>query len=122
MKQAKVIKLHQVIEKLSKQDFPLPQSYKLFKIRKQLQPAIDFRLEQEQKLFEKHPIVEQQGGSVRFSTPEDAAAVETALREMADMEIDVNITPVTLPMLETITITPEELEILEGVIEWADSN
>ena len=122
MKQAKVIKLHQVIEKLSKQDLPLPESYKLFKLRKQLQPAIDFRMEQEEKLFEKHRIVEQKGGSVRFATTEDAAAVEKALKEMAEMEIDVDITPITLRMIDTITISAEELEALEGVIEWSDAD
>jgi len=120
MKQGRIVQAYRVIEKLAGQDFPLRDSYKLFRMKKQLQPVRDFRIEEEKKLFEKHPITGQDGNMLNFATQEDAQAVNKTIEELNGMEADVTVKPITLHLTDAVTIAPAEIELLEGFVEFAD--
>lgn len=112
---------------LKKKKLPIRLSYTLNRNIKLLEPSIEVFNDERYKLFEQYgerdeenKIVVDAGGNVKFSDP---LAFSKAIRELRDVDIDVAVQKVSIDLVETCdqeqfdSLTPEELELLDFMIE-----
>lgn len=120
MKQGDIIKAYKATAKLAEQKLPLTTAYKIFKLREQMKPAWDFQAQEENKLMDEYRPEPGENGTVKFRTVEEKCGFEDRLKEIADMESDVEITPVTLPLTDDIAITVGDLADMQMVITFQE--
>ena len=120
MKQGKLVGAYKVVSKLYEQRIPLPISYKLYKLRNALQKAWDFQADSEEKLIDEFKPVSAQNGLLKFSDPETAKQFNERVKEVLDMDSDIEITPIEIPMLDELSIAPGEIEALEGIVTFVE--
>lgn len=120
MKQGKLVGAYKVVSKLYEQRIPLPISYKLYKLRNVLQKAWDFQADSEQKLIDEFKPVSRQNGLLKFSDPETAKMFSQRVKELLDMDSDIEITPIEIPMLDDLSIAPGDIEALEGIVNFVE--
>lgn len=119
MKHIEIINAYKATENLAAQRLPLPMAYKLFKLRDKLKKVYDFRVEEEQKLFEElHPQFEE-GGRVRFETVEAREQFDERMAELNEMDED-GIEPIELPMTDDMHLTPDEIQAILPVIHFTE--
>lgn len=121
MKQRDIVQAYKIITKLYQKQLPLPVAYKLYKLKRQLQPAWDFQTDTEQKLIDEFKPEWQEDGSLKFESPESARAFEAQVTAALGMESDIDITPVTIPLCDGVTISPEDIESLAGIVTFEEA-
>lgn len=120
MKQGKIIAAHQALMNLNRQQLSLSSAYNIHKMMKQTQKAWDFQVEQEQKLFEKYQPKSEKNGSLEFATKEDEKEFTEYLKELSNMESDVEIMPISIRLAENVKISPSDIEALGGFVEFVE--
>lgn len=120
MKQGKLVGAYKVVSKLYEQRIPLPISYKLYKLRNALQKAWNFQIDAEEKLIDEFKPTQGKNGLLKFADAETAREFNARVKEVLDMDSDIEITPITLPMIDTLNISPEEIESLEGIVYFEE--
>lgn len=120
MKHIEIINAYKALDSLTAQRLPLPVSYKLFKLRAEMQKIYDFRLEEEQKLFDQFKPTMEEDKRLRFATTEDREQFDERIAALNDMEDD-TIQPIDIPMLDTIELTTDEIQSLSSVIRFAEA-
>ena len=116
MKQSKLARAYKVLNDLGQQRLPSMIAYKLFKLKKQLQPVWDFQVEQEQQIFEMYPPVQKEDNAFKFESPEQKKGFLDAFDELNNMESDLEITPINVPLLPEMRLSGNDLEILEDLV------
>ena len=71
------------------------------------------------QLFEKYNV-SMEDGRLCFQSKEDEKAFNCSLRELAETENDVEITPITLTLSETNTIKPYDIDALDGFVTFEE--
>lgn len=120
MTQGNLIRAYKAVNALTEQRLPLPISYKLFKLKKSLQPVWDFQLQEEERIFNLYPPTDREGNQYKFATPEDAQGFREAFKELREMESDIEFKPLNLPMLESMNLSGEEIDALTDVIFFTE--
>lgn len=120
MKQKKIVGAYKALASLSRQKMPLREARKIFNLRAKLQPSIDFQAEEERKLLEEMGLTLEFGGLVHFKDEKQQAAYFQRVAEIGEMEEETEAEPITLPALDHIQISAEELEALDGFVEFAE--
>ena len=120
MKHGKLINAYKVISDLYQQRLPLPISYKLYKLKNTLQKAWDFQVDSERKLIDEFKPNPTDDGRLQFADVDSAQAFDKRVKEVLDMDSDIEITPVSLPLIDGMSITPEDIEKLEGIINFTE--
>lgn len=119
MKHIEIINAYKATENLAAQRIPLPVAYKLFKLREKLKKVYDFRVEEEQKLFQEfHPTFEEDG-KLRFETVEEREQFDERMAALNEMEED-GIEPIDIPMTDSIELTTEEIQAITAVIHFTE--
>ena len=117
MKQFKVIKAYKALTKLGQQDLPIKLAFDLFKIKKALQPQWDFQADEEAKMTTGAKV--NADGSVTFETPEAADAFRQRLRELSDIDVDLKIKPVQIPLsLPGLTLSMDDVDALDCFVQF----
>lgn len=99
---------------------------KAYQLRRLLQPVVDYRVEEETKIFERHPRVDRQTMTITFTddAQKDEALDElrktrAELDELAGTEWDrIEFERFTIPAGETVRISGDEMGALEPFIEF----
>ena len=99
---------------------------KAYQLRRLLQPVVDYRVEEEKKIFERHPRVDRQTMTITFTddAEKDEALDElrktrAELDELAGTEWDrIEFERFTIPAGETVRISGDEMGALEPFIEF----
>lgn len=120
MKQKKIVGAYKAMESLYRQHMPLREARKIFNLRMALQPAINFQSEEEKKMLEEMGLALEFGGYVNFKSEDQQKAYFQRVEEIGETEADLEIDPVALPKLDGIQISAEELEALEGFVEFTE--
>lgn len=120
MKHGKIIETFPMVMTLSRQKLPLWASKKVFALRKQMQPAWEFRGEEERKMLEEMQPEQLENGGLKFRTDEDANEWAARVREMNELEEDVQ--GIELSMKDGIEkldiFSGEDIERLQGVVDF----
>ena len=90
----------------------------LFHLKRQLQEAVDFQIEQEQQLVEKYGGKITGAGQVVISDKDKNEEFRKEYDELQSLEISVNIDIPVVDLDRCQDITMEDIEQLNGVIEF----
>lgn len=117
MKQGKVIQAYNALARLGGQtmeDYAV--AYKLFRLKKQMTPAIEFQTEREKAIFDKYQPERLANGQYSFRTSGQAAEFRKELNDLAEVETEIQITPVTIPKGQRLLISMDDIEALDGFV------
>ena len=118
MKQEKIIEAYRVLKNMAWESYPLPVAYSLYNLRKSMEPQADFQLEQEKKLIEEFNGKPGENGLINFGDQENAQKFLEKIKELGDLEVDFIFTPIDIPISEDIKITPNDIEKLDGFVNF----
>lgn len=93
-------------------------AFALFKLKSRLKELVDFQSEEEMKLIEKHGGKLEENGFVTFKNDEEKAKFVEERRELANMDIDPEIAPVRIDPEQIPDINIDEIEALNGFVEF----
>ena len=117
MKQFRIIKAYKALTKLGQQDLPIRLAFDLFKIKQALQPQWDFQLDEENKLTASAKV--NADGSVTFDTPEAADMFRQKLKDLSDIDVDLKITPVRIPLsIPGLTLSMDDIDALDCFVQF----
>lgn len=117
MKQFKIIKAYKALTKLGQQDLPIKLAFDLFKIKQALQTQWDFQVDEETKLTASAKV--NADGSVTFDTPEAAAAFRQRLKELSDIDVDLKVKPVQIPLsIPGLTLSMDDVDALDCFVQF----
>ena len=90
MKQGHIIAAFKITDRFM-DDTELPNDivYALFRVRKIIQPQIEYQVKRQEKLIEKYKGVKQEDGGIIFENDEDRAAFDKAMMDLADTDMDI---------------------------------
>lgn len=124
--QKAAVNAYNALTEIGKQPFPIRDALSLLVMRKKLETAVEFQLQEEQKLVDEfHPTID--GGKISMPYDEKDETVKARAKEffqkLADLnglevEVDADPAPVSIP--EGVTIRPDTLAALDGFIDWRD--
>lgn len=120
------VNAYNALTEIGKQPFPIRDALALLKLRKSLDTAWEFQMQEEQKLADEYkPTVE--GGKIFMPYDENNEEVKNRAKEffkklhdLSEMEIELDITPAKISIPENVSIKPETLLVLDGFVEWGD--
>lgn len=117
MKQFRIIKAYKALTKLGQQDLPIRLAFDLFKIKQALQPQWDFQLDEENKLTASAKV--NADGSVTFDTPEAAEMFRQKLKDLSDIDVDLKVTPVRIPLsIPGLTLSMDDIDALDCFVQF----
>lgn len=124
--QKKAVNAYNALTEIGKQPFPIRDALNLLVLRKKLETAMEFQLQEEQKLIDEYqPTVD--GGKITMPYDEKDEAVQARAKEffrkLADlnqMEIEIDADPAPVGIPDGVIIKPETLAALDGFIEWGE--
>lgn len=119
MTQKRLAQAYKAISELTKERWLIKDAYALHKLKKQLQSAWDFQLERETFLIKSYGG-EAVDGAWKFPSVEAKENFEKEMTELNTMESDIEIEPVTLKAPEGMTIAPDTLDTLDGIVEFTE--
>lgn len=90
----------------------------LFHLKNMLQESVDFQNEEEGKLIEEAGGVITDNGTIIIADPEKKKAYMKARKELAEMQTEVQTEPVKVNLERNPDITMEEIELLQGFVEF----
>lgn len=122
MKQGKIIDAYKVLNKLSSCPLPIKVAYAIHKLRTVLKPAWDFQCEEEGKLIDwLNPSVTD-SGDLMFKNWDDKQEFLRVQNEIAEQEQEIDFQPVTVGMLEGITLSANDIDALDGFVTFKEEN
>ncbi len=125
MKHEKIINAYMALERMSGTEIPLSISYKLFKIKKMLQPQWDFQRERIDAVIQKYKTQTNMDGSISIQNDEDKEKCVTELNDMIkeinDMDVDLNYVDKQEISLDTnIKMTISDIDALSDFINFTE--
>lgn len=122
MKQGKIIDAYKVLNKLASCQLPIKTAYQLHKLRTALKSAWDFQCEEEGKLLERlHPSASADG-ILTFASMEDKQEFLRVQNEIAEQEQEIDYQPVTVGLLDGITLSANDIDALDGFVTFGEEN
>lgn len=106
------------LSRMGNMQMPLPVAYQLFQLRQTFKTQFDFVAEQERVIVERHDGVKTENGDYKFANKGIAMAVYNEMRELHDMEVEVQYNKVSVELSPTIsgTLSMNDLEALDGIV------
>ncbi len=125
MKHSDVIKAYMVLSNISSDEMPLSISYKLFKVKKMLQPQWDFQKERIDSVMKKYEPVRQMDGSIKFRNRKDgekcANELNKMMEEIDEMEIDfADIKRPSICLDTDINLSIADIDALSPFVEFTE--
>ena len=125
MKQEKIYQAYSIIAFLRNSNHTPEAAYKLFKLNRLLKPIYEFQLEQRRDLFKSIKPKKVEGGEITFETAEERKDFEARMKEIGDLEADIEIKPVHIALSKLnpeAKLYPDDFEILDGIIEFDEND
>ena len=119
MRHDKIYAAYPVVKKLKGMSFPGTIAYRLHKLEKELKEVYDFQTEEHRKLFQQYnPQYDAETKQLTFGTPEDCRAFVKATDELDQLEHDIAVKPIRIPVNDKYELSGDDMETLEGIIEF----
>lgn len=128
MKQGEAVRAYKSLVDLNKQKLSSGiLARKVFLLLKALQTAWDFQIQEEQKVFDSHPIYDPSVNGVKLPKEEparsealaEANAINEELRKIDDMDVDIEFEKFDFDLnKESIQISGEDIGNLESFINF----
>ena len=114
MKQSRIIELYKATEKLAKiEGFTPNDQWKIYTLRKNFRPHVEFQQERERALVEKYTPFADDNGVIK-GEPYLNYLKEKA--ELNDLDVEFNCEKIVLPLLKGLTF--QDIEELEDIVEF----
>lgn len=116
MKLKKIVEATPALREIANQRLPMKTLYRVTSLIRKVQPQLDFFDEQNNKIISEH-CTEDEGG---FILPvANRKEFEKAQDELLNLDVDVEITPVTIPETEAenLKLSYNDICALEGFVE-----
>ena len=115
MKMVNVVNAQPALEKIASVDLPLKLLYSLKKFMEKLEREMKFFNEERDKLILKYGEQEDDG---MFRIPNERVEdFQREANELADIDIEWDVQPIILPLMDGLELSYKELKTLEGFIE-----
>lgn len=123
MKQGKYVNAYNTIVRIGDQPVPLSTGLKLFNLKKQLEPQFEFQTESEDKIlgqYSPQKAIRASNGKfiLSFETPEIAAEAQKLLKELEEMEVNLEIIPIMISESDGLTLTINDIDALSPFVEF----
>lgn len=115
MKMGKIVEALPALQKLAGADLTPKTLYWVSKLMSKLDKELAFFNEQQAKILQELGT-ELEGGKWKLPT-ENRAAFEERMTELANIEIEGNFKVVKLPMTENVSLSYNDMKMLEGLVE-----
>lgn len=122
MKQEKIIDAYKVLNKLSACPLPIKTAYALHKLRVALKSVWDFQCEEEEKLIERLRPAVDADGNLTFATMEVKKEFLRIQHELSEQEQKIDFQPVTVGLLDGITLSVHDIDALDGFVKFEEGN
>ncbi len=122
MKQYQIIEAYKTLNALGSTNIPVKIAYRIFMLKKKLEPIFMFRMEQERGLLNKLGGTVDEKGIAHFGETADAVKFRNTVAELNELEAEIDFEPisVSLEQMSGINMKPNDIEKLEGFIEFED--
>lgn len=120
MNQKKVTGAYVALARLNAVQLHIKDAYNVYKLKKQLEDTYLFMVAEQQKIVEKYKGTILGDGNIQFESNEIAMKAQKELQELneADIDIDVQEVSVRLDEVKGGTMSPNDMEALEGFISF----
>ena len=120
MKQKEAIDAYGAILRLSEIALPLQDAYKIFCLRRKIEPIYQFEVEREKALLGELNGALMPDGSVQFKNTEDCVEFKNKVAELNDMEVEADFEPIQIKIenLGKVEIKPADISRLCGFVEF----
>jgi hypothetical protein len=115
MKMVNIVNAQPALEKIASVDLPLKLLYSLKKLMEKLEREMRFFNEERDKLIMKYGEQEDDGA---YRIPaENVADFQREANELGDIDVEWDVPPIVLPLMDGLELSYKELKTLEGFIE-----
>ena len=90
----------------------------LFRLRNALQEHVDFQAEEERKLIDEYGGTILENGMIRIKDAEKRAKFSEEYRKLLNLEVEIKADPVTINVSKLPEITLEDIEHLNGIVNF----
>jgi hypothetical protein len=120
MTQFHVNKAYAALTRLADLKLPVKKAYELYKLSKAIEEHYNFAVSQERKYIDEFSGKINPDGTVSFENTEKFSAFQDKLSNLNEMNVELDITPISLTEkdLGDQTITPAEIYSLEGFVSF----
>lgn len=122
MKHSTAVRAFKILYAIGETKLSAEAAYKLFKLRKALQPEFDFQLEQEQKCVDKYNATVDENGIYKTKNPADMKALATELKDVANLDCMVSVEPVEVTVDKSLHLSLNDMEALEPFVRFIFKN
>ena len=125
VKHSKAIRAYMAIANMSNDKIPLSISYKLFKVKKMLQPQWDFQNERTNAIIKKYKPTQLFNGGLKFKSKAEgekfAKEVNDMIAEIGEMDIDfAEIKKPVISLDTNINMSVDDIDALSDFIEFKE--
>lgn len=123
MKQYQISNAYDALGMMAAFKLPAKISYELWSLAKKLEPEKMFVEEKKKQLLSEYHGQVNERGYVQFPSHEEEQAFIDALNEVAGIDVDIDITPVEVPMacLNGIELAMSDIVKLEGFVRFTET-
>ncbi len=118
MIQLKIYKAYEETQILIKENnLSINAKWQLFKLRKELLPYYEFYASESQQLISKYKTTIK-GNLIEFESPELAQEYQSKQEEIDKFDVEISLSEHQLKLSDIPNITVEQIELLDGFIEF----
>lgn len=122
MKQKKIVDAYKALNKLAACPLPIKTAYAVHKLRTALRPVWDFQCEEEGKAIDRLRPVVTGDGDLTFPSMESKREFLRVQSELAGQEHEIDFQPVTIELLDGITLSANDIDALDGFVTFEEGN
>ena len=122
MKQSKIVDAFKALNKLSACPLPIKTAYAVHKLRMALRPVWEFQCEEEGKAIERLRPIADADGNLTFATMEGKKEFLRVQHELSEQEQEIDFQPVTVGLLDGITLSANDIDALDGFVTFGEDN
>lgn len=125
IKQYKITRAYKKMNELTQMKLPLTLSYKLWKLKKLLEPQIAFQSEKEQEIIAKYNPQVNGDGTLSFKNEKERnkfyQEMNETVNEISNMDIDLeDFEKVEFPMDDRIELTVDDIDDLSEFVDFVE--
>jgi len=119
MKMLAIVNGYKGVGALKDQPLPLRAAHQLYMLRRELEPHVQFEIEQERELLKKLGALNE-GGQVEITDPETMEQFQQGMNALLEQEVEIELPPAAVPLdaAEGARMTPEQMGWLDGLVSF----
>lgn len=120
MKQSQINRAYSALTKMINMELPAKDAFGIYALAKKLETNYSFEIDREKRLIEKYNGQIDKSGQISFKSEDDAIAFGNEVVELGQMEVDLEISPISVSIdsFGDQHITPNDILCLDGFVEF----